>query len=95
MSEPVAQLQPARHKWAAWVGFVLHLAVGVFPYSAAGLLAPLYGIAILYAGWVALLAVALVRWNRHPLQLLWLPVIDIALFAALMYLGDLALGWTA
>ena len=84
-----------RHKWAAWVGFFLHLVVAVFPFGAAGLVAPLYGIGILYAGWLGLLAVALARWNKHPLQLLLLPVVDIAWMILLLTLGDVLLGWTA
>lgn len=92
----VATVEPEpRHKWAAWVGFFLHLLVAVFPFSAAGLVAPLYGIAILYAGWLGFLALALVRWNKHPLQLLLLPVLDIAWMILLVSAGGLLLGWTA
>ena len=94
MRQDTVPMEP-RHKWAAWVGFFLHLAIGVFPYSAAGLLAPLYGIAILYVGWLVLLGVALTRWNRHPLQVLLLPVIDLGWFAAVLLVGDVLLGWTA
>ena len=99
MSDNGANVQaPAtepRHKWAAWVGFFLHLALAVFPYPATGLLAPLYGIAIAYAGWLVLLFVALKWWNTRPLWVLLVPVIDIAWLFALVTFGDLVLGWTA
>ena len=92
----VQELQPqVRHKWAAWVGFFLHLVIGVFPYSASGLLAPLYAIAIVYIGWFALLFLTLKWWNRTPLRVLLIPVIDLVWWAGLMTFGELVLGWTA
>jgi hypothetical protein len=82
-------------KWASWVGFFLHLAIGVFPYSASGLLAPLYGIAIVYVGWFVALFFVLKLWNRKPYLVLLIPVIDIAWWLAVMFLGGAILGWTA
>jgi hypothetical protein len=34
------------------LGLALYLATGVFPYLASGLVAPLWGIPVLYAGWL-------------------------------------------
>ena len=92
----VQELQPpVRHKWAAWVGFFLHLVIGVFPYAASGLLAPLYGIALVYVGWFALLFFALKWWNKTPLRVLLVPVIALVWWFALMTFGEFVLGWTA
>ena len=87
--------EPVRGKWAAWVGFFLHLVVGVFPYAASGLLAPLYGIVIIYAGWFALLVLALKWWNKTPYRVLLIPVIALVWWFALLNFGDFVLGWTA
>ena len=35
----------------ALIGLILYIATGVFPYAASGLVAPLWGIAVLYFGW--------------------------------------------
>ena len=88
-------LPEVRGKWGAWVGFFLHLIIGVFPYAAAGLLAPLYGIVILHVVWFALLFLALKWWNKNPMRVLLIPVIDLVWFFALMTFGDFVLGWTA
>ena len=82
-------------KWASWLGFFLHLVIGVFPFGASGLLAPLYGIAIVYIGWFAGLFFILKLWNKRPYLVLLIPVIDIAWWFAVMFAGDLILGWTA
>ncbi len=84
-----------RYKWASWVGFVAHLALGVFPYAVTGLLAPIYGVAIAYVGWFGLLFVALRWWNRTPLRVLFIPVLAVVWWFALLAFGDFVLGWTA
>lgn len=87
--------QVERGRWAAWVGFFLHLVVGVFPYAASGLLAPLYGVAILYVGWFVLLFFALRWWNRTPLRVLLVPVIALAWWFTLLTFGEFVIGWSA
>ena len=87
--------QETRGRWAAWVGFFLHLVVGVFPYAASGLLAPLYGVAILYVGWFVLLFFALRWWNRAPFRVLAVPAIALAWWFALLTFGELVVGWQA
>ena len=82
-------------KWAAWLGFFLHLVIGVFPYSASGLLAPLYGIAIVYVGWFVALFFILKLWNRKPYLVLLIPVIDIVWWIVVMFVGEGIFGWTA
>ena len=84
-----------RGKWASWVGFFLHLVIGVFPYAASGLLAPLYGVAIVYIGWFVALFFILKLWNRRPYLVLLIPVVDLVWWFAVMTFGDFVLGWTA
>ena len=82
-------------KWAAWVGFFIHLVVGVFPYAASGLLAPLYGVAILYVGWFVLLFFALRWWNPSPYRVLLVPALALVWWFALLTFGELVIGWQA
>lgn len=94
--EDVARVDPAvRGRWAAWVGFFLHLGIGVFPYAASGLLAPLYGIAIVYIGWFALLFLALRWWNPSPYRVLLVPALGLAWWLGFLTFGEFVLGWTA
>ena len=85
-------------KVAAVVSVVLHLAVGVFPYAASGLLVPIWGIVVLYALWLAL-AVVLVRMlrgeRRRPLFAPLIPVAALAVWFAVVTAGEVLLDWTA
>lgn len=45
---------------------VLDVAVGLFPYSVSGLVAPRYGQWSLYGIWVASVALLLLIWRRRP-----------------------------
>jgi hypothetical protein len=78
-----------------WGGILLHVAVGVFPYSASGLLAPWYGIVLLWACWAALLVAALRLRPRRPLWVPAVPVAAIVLWWPVLSLGENLLGWTA
>lgn len=88
----------AGEKVAAVVAAVLHLAVGVFPYAASGLLVPVWGIVVLYALWLGL-AVVLVRLlrgdRRRPLLAPLVPVAAIAVWFAFVTAGEVLLDWTA
>jgi hypothetical protein len=78
-----------------WLALGLHVLVGLFPYSASGLMAPPYGLAILAAIWIALFVV-LWRWRPANAWLtLLVPVGAVALWYLVMQLGDSVLGWTA
>ena len=85
-------------KVAALVGVVLHLAVGVFPYAASGLVVPLWGVVVLYGCWLAL-AVVLIRLlrgpDRRPLVAPAVPLVALAVWFAFVTLGEALLGWTA
>ena len=72
---------------------ILQTAVG-FMYLASGLMAPLYGVAFLWALWIAA-TVLLVRFRRRGPILLVVPVVVGALWVGIMTFGDTVLGWTA
>lgn len=83
-------------KVLAGIGIALHLLAGVFPFAASGLIAPLWGVVVLYLWWLALLAVAVrfVRTRRWRLVLA-VPFVAVAGWFALMSFGGAVLGWTA
>ena len=72
---------------------ILQAAVG-FMYLASGLMAPLYGIVVLWAIWIAA-TVLLVRFRRRGPILLLVPVVAAGLWFGIMTLGDAVLDWTA
>ena len=89
------ELRDRANRVVAWVGLVLHIAIGVFPFSATGLVAPLYGIALAYLGW-ALGLYGITRWWRSaPKAVLLMPFAALAWWFALMTLGSAVLGWSA
>ena len=83
---------------AAVVGVVLHLAVGVFPYAASGLVTPVWGYVVLYAVWLAL-AFVLIRLlggpNRRPIVAPAIPLAALAFWFAFVTAGEVLLDWTA
>jgi hypothetical protein len=77
------------------LGLVLHLATGVFPYAASGLVAPIEGYVVLYALWLGLLVVAVRLFRaRNPFVLLVAPA-SVAVWLAVISFGGAVLGWTA
>jgi len=78
----------------AGIGTALLLVALPF-YMASGLMAPAWAIVVLLLVWLTLFVLA-VRWFRsHPLRVLLLPVVAMAVWFAAMYAGELLLGWTA
>ena len=85
-------------KVAAVFGVVVHLAVGVFPYAASGLVTPVWGYLVLYGVWLALafVVVRLVRGpNRRPFLAPVIPIVAVAFWFAFVTGGELLLDWTA
>lgn len=79
---------------AAWVGIVVHVALGV-GYAFTGLLAPSWAVALLWAVWLGLL-VAAVAWRRtHPWWSAAVPVVAAVFWFVALTIGDVAFGWTA
>ena len=71
-----------------------HLGAGIF-YAAAGLVAPLWAVLLLWVLWVLLLWQLVRLWRRRPLLSLVVPVVAVALFFAVLTVGEQVLGWTA
>ena len=68
-------------KAAVGLGFVLHVLIGAVPYAVSGLVAPLWGVAVLWMSWLALLVVAVVglivaavALSRFAAQPSWTPL---------------------
>jgi hypothetical protein len=83
-------------KAAVVVGFVLHAVIGFVPFAVSGLVAPLWGVAVLGVYWVALLiaGIALVRRGR-PILVPLVPVAGLLGWFAFISFGEAVLGWTA
>jgi hypothetical protein len=79
----------------AWVGLVLYLATGVFPYLASGLVAPLWGIAVLWVGWLLGLWVTIGLVRRKSAWALAMPVGALAYWWLVITLGETYFDWTA
>ena len=79
---------------AWWVGLVAHLVIGIW-YGASGLVAPAWAVAALLAVWVVLLVAGLRLRTRRPWWMLFVPVLDVAVWVGVVSAGDAFLGWTA
>lgn len=77
----------------AWIGLALHVLVGV-PFLAVGLVAPWYGVLVMWICWVLLLVVALRLRSRRPWVTLAAPFAAAAVFLGTLWLGGTYLGWT-
>ena len=85
----------ATRRLPGWIALGLHVAVGVFPYGASGLVAPLPGLVVLGIIWIALLVVVL-RWRpANPWMTLLAPAGAVAIWFAVLSLGEAVFGWTA
>lgn len=80
---------------AALVGLVLYVGTGVFPYLASGLVAPLWGIAVLYAGWLIGLWLTIVLFRRGSAWTLAMPVVALGFWFLVLALGERFFDWTA
>lgn len=86
---------PHHPGWATalgWAGLVLHAAAG-WLYLASGLVAPPYGVAILWLLWAVLLAGAIRLLRERPQWTPLVPVLAVALWFLVMFLGDILLNW--
>ncbi len=79
----------------ALVGLILYIVTGVFPYFVSGLVAPLWGIAVLYAGWLVGLWLTISLFRRGSAWALAMPVAALAFWWGVITLGESILGWTA
>ena len=63
--------------------------------AASGLVAPWWGVTILLFKWLVLLRVAALWWTPRPKATMALPVVDFALWIAIVSAGGAWWGWTA
>jgi hypothetical protein len=78
-----------------WTALIVHVAIGVFPLSASGLLAPPWALVVVGLGWLAGLAAAWRIGKTRPRLTLLVPVVTVAAWFAFMTIGDIWLGWVA
>ena len=76
------------------LAILLHLGIGVF-YAAAGLVAPLWAVLLLWAAWLVLLVVLVRLWKRRPPLALLVPAAAVGLIFGVVSAGGQVLGWTA
>lgn len=80
---------------AVVAGVLLHVAVGVFPFSASGLLAPAWFLIVVALLWGA---GAWGLWRLRATRPRFMPLVapaTLAVWFVLVTLGELVLGWTA
>jgi len=77
------------------VGVILYVITGVFPFLASGLVAPLWGIAVLYAGWLLGLWLTFRLFRSGSAWALAMPVAAVAFWWLVVTLGESLFGWTA
>jgi len=82
-------------RFLAWVGLVLYVATGVFPYLASGLVAPLWGIAVLWVGWLLGLWLTIGLARRRSAWALAMPAVALAYWWLVITAGETYFDWTA
>lgn len=93
MTEAPAPRRRATVRVVAILAVVLHVAVGATFYAASGLLAPLYGIVVLWLLWLVLLGVLIVLARRRSWWTLAVPPGAFAVWYAALSLGEAVLDW--
>jgi hypothetical protein len=79
----------------ALVALVLYIGTGLFPYLASGLVAPLWGTAVLYVGWLLGLWLTISLFRRRSAWALAMPVAAVGFWWLVITLGESLLDWTA
>jgi hypothetical protein len=79
----------------ALLGLVLYIGTGVFPYLASGLVAPLWGIAVLYVGWLLGLWSTISLFRRRSAWALVMPLAALAFWWVVITIGESVFDWTA
>lgn len=77
------------------IGLVLLCTYVAFHYLMTGLLAPMAATIVMFLVWCGFLAGAVVLYRRRPGWVLAVPFVAMAVWYAVLGLGDAYLGWTA
>jgi hypothetical protein len=86
------QIQPLTRRLLLVLAVALHLATG-FLYLAAGLVAPLWAVLLLWAAWLGLLWVLVRLWRQHAVLALLVPPASLGLLFGVISAGEAVLGW--
>ncbi len=78
-----------------WAAFAAHVGVGLTFYLAAGLVAPLPGVLVLWACWIGLTVAGLRVRKARPWWFVALPVVSVGVWVLVVSLGSWVFGWTA
>ena len=76
------------------LAIALHLATGIL-YLAAGLVAPLWAVLLLWGAWLGLLWSLVRLWRQHAVLALLVPPASLGLFLGVISAGEAWLGWVA
>ena len=79
----------------ALIGLALYIGTGVFPYLASGLVAPFWGIAVLYSGWLLGLWSTISLFRRRSAWALAMPVVALAFWWVVITIGESVFDRTA
>ena len=79
----------------ALIGLILYTATGVFPYAASGLVAQLWGIAVLYFGWGIGFFSTILLYRRRSAWALAMPVAALAYWWIVVSIGEAVFDCTA
>ena len=77
-----------------WLGLALFAGTGFF-YAASGLVAPLWGVAVLWVIWIGLAILVIRWWRRNAWVVFLIPFAAAALWGVVLFLGQTLFDWTA
>ncbi len=75
------------------LALLAHVGIGLTFYVAAGLLAPLPGIVVLWLLWLALLGALIVLWRRRSWWVLVIPPLAFGVWFGVLSLGEAVFDW--
>ena len=87
-------MNPTVRRLILVLAVVAHLGAGIL-YLAAGLVAPLWAVLLLWALWLVLLWVLVRLWRTQPPTALLVPPLALGAFFVAISAGERFLGWTA
>src|SRR5215210_1339117 len=72
---------------AAWLGIALHAELAYLPFLLTFFIAPIFVTLAIYVGWFVLLRRIVKHRDEHPRLILALPIVEAAVWVALMTIG--------
>lgn len=99
VQEPGARMEPiyaplAVRGAARWLGLLLFV-VASWLYAVSGLIAPIWGVGLLWAIWLGFLSILIKVWRSSPWKVLAVPIVAYVTWATVMLVGEFVLNWTA